>query len=295
MDVSHSHAAGFNTEGGNNVTIDGGRYHDNGQLGITGSGMTNLVVQDARIDRNNNELYSVDWEAGGLKIIGAQSPDFVNNLAENNVGPGLWCDIMCRDAVFDANEAHHNSRAGIMYEISDGATISNNALWENGWGFPNFGWGSGILVSSAKNVDVFGNVLAWNADGLIAIEQNRSETEWKNPGNRMLNVHFHDNLVAATDCGTNCYASAWLDDSNFGTKLYDASRNNRGTSNDYWYGTAEGNAVRFSWLPDYELLAAYNASPGEENGAYVTTEAKNAALTAAGIPLTPEPRARTTG
>jgi len=62
--------------------------------------------------------------------------------------------------------------------------------------------------------------------------------------------------------------------------LFAPASNNRGANNAYW-GTAP-----FAWNGNLNL-AGYNATPGEENGRYLTDAEKVAALTAAGIPLQP--------
>jgi parallel beta-helix repeat protein len=71
-----------------------------------------------------------------------------------------------------------------MFEISDGATIKGNAVWENGWK-DNRGWGwpAGILVSSAANATVSGNTVAWCAVGIALVSQSRGDFTKARAGN----------------------------------------------------------------------------------------------------------------
>ena len=64
-----------------------------------------------------------------------------------------------------------------------------NRLWENGWRFPAWGWGGGIVVSSSRNVEVFDNVVAWNPDGISIISQQRERSAF----NDVRNISVHDN------------------------------------------------------------------------------------------------------
>src|SRR5262249_29207527 len=144
-----------------------------GQEGVHITGTTDTLVQGNAIADNNTEGFDPEWEAAGLKATQSTRLTLDANDVSGNDGPGLWCDIDCRDTVFTSNRVHHNQRAGIFFEISDGALISDNVAWENGWGYTPWGWGGGIVLSTAKNVQVTRNTVAWNADGIAVIEQNR--------------------------------------------------------------------------------------------------------------------------
>jgi parallel beta-helix repeat protein len=96
----------------------------------------------------------------GLKITRSEDLTVDQNEVDRNGGPGLWCDIDCTNAAFTNNRVHHNTRAGIMFEISHYGTITGNAAWENGWGKRSWVWGAGILVSTSDNTEVAHNVVA---------------------------------------------------------------------------------------------------------------------------------------
>ncbi len=86
------------------------------------------------------------WEAGGLKMTEMVRLTMAENDAFGNSGPGLWLDIDCLDATIRHNRVYWNSYFGINFEICHGAKIYGNVVWENGYGFPDWGWGAGILA-----------------------------------------------------------------------------------------------------------------------------------------------------
>lgn len=274
------------------VSFAGGSGHrllDNeitraGQLGVALPGVADTLVRGNRIHGNNTEGFDYEWEAGGLKATRAVGLTLEGNEVFGNDGPGLWCDIDCRDIVVSRNQVHNNAWAGIFFEISDGATIWGNAAWENGWGKPEWGWGAGILISASRNADVHGNVVAWNADGIAVVEQHRGG-EYIVSG-----VRVRDNFVAAarpTDTHNN-FALGWISDL-VRPRMFDEAAGNGGARNTYWLPEPEGRYSRFGWGREITRLAEFNATPGERDGRVLDVVAKDQTLSAAGIPLTPTP------
>jgi hypothetical protein len=74
--------------------------------------------------------------------------------------------------------------------------------------------------------------------------------------------------------------------------MFDPASANRGADNAYWYPKPEEpGKYRFEWAyTPTESLAAFNATPGEENVRYLSDVEKDQALLAVGIPLLPEAR-----
>ena len=164
--LSDVHGTVVYIDGPSNVNLLDNDISRGGQQGVNGSG-DGTVIRGNRIYENNTEGFDPAWEAGGLKITRARNLIIDGNEAFNNDGPGLWCDIDCDGAVFTNNRAHHNARQGIAYEISHGGTIAGNAVWENGWGFSDWGWGAGILCNTCDSTEIRDNIAAWNADGIV--------------------------------------------------------------------------------------------------------------------------------
>ena len=254
-----------------------------GQEGFHATGLTDSLYQGNHIHHNNpNHAYDPGWEAGAGKLTNSARVTFDGNEVDHNGGPGLWCDIDCSNITYTNNRVHHNDEAGIFFEISTGATITGNSVWENGWKKMSWGWGAGILVSSSGGANVYGNTVAWNADGISVISQGRSDRD------PTTNISVHDNSIATRSQASDSsdkYGLAWLQD--WGGALYGSSSNNSGSSNAYWNGQAEP-STRFNWNGGINNLSSFNGTPGEENGRYLSTTERDAALNGAGIPLAAE-------
>jgi len=256
----------------------GGRVLDSeltgcGQQGYFMNKMTDTVFARNRIHHNNLAL-AFDWgvEAGGGKTMDSSRITFDGNEVAWNRGRGIWFDGGARDVAVTNNRVHDNDLEGIFFEISSGARISGNAVWGNGYGFAVWGWGAGISVSSSDRAEVVGNTVAWNARGISVISQGRELAP--NDHNTV-----HDNVVvsAAGD-----RVAGWYDDKD--GSLFDPANANTGHGNHYWIGYAEPTDYRFEWDGGRSTLAAFNATPGEEGGIYLTPAERDAALAAAGIP-----------
>lgn len=255
-----------------------------GQLGVHGWNATDVLVQGNRIHDNNTERFSYSWEAGGLKMCEMTRLTLDGNEVWGNGGPGLWCDIDCRDTTISNNRVHHNLVYGINYEISRSAKIFGNAVWENGWGFHDWGWGAGILVQNSADTEVFANVVAWNADGISVITQARGDSP-PVTGNQV-----HDNTICIVATGTpNVFALAWLEDWQ-GDIAAPRSRNT-GANNAFWHANPDGAPWPFIWGREaypYDQLSRFAATPGNRGGRYLSPREKDQILTAAGVPLAPE-------
>src|SRR4029077_13310617 len=105
-------------------------------------------------------------ESGGLKAVESTGVVVTRVQSDHNYGPGIWFDGRANDATVQDSRIHDNSRPGIHFEISTGATITGNRVWGNGWGFASWAWGAGILISSSGGAVVSNNLVAWNADGI---------------------------------------------------------------------------------------------------------------------------------
>jgi len=154
-------------------TVEGSSVHHNGQIGIDGSN-NNIKIQGNDVWANNIYGYDYSWAAGGIKVDRSRFAMFHDNHVYNNVGPGIWCDIDCRDVVYTENYVDANHDAGIFFEISNGATIKNNTLLRNGIDRPWF-WGAEIQIAASENVLIENNRLTVNAGGcgIMLIDQGR--------------------------------------------------------------------------------------------------------------------------
>ena len=84
---------------------------------------------------------------------------------------------------------------GIFHEISYDAVIRGNEVRGNGFGFDAWVWGAGIIVSTSTNVEVTGNLVAGNADGIIGVHQDRSDAPASYGPLALRNLSVHDNVI----------------------------------------------------------------------------------------------------
>jgi len=257
--------------------VSGGRA-----IGVLGWQIASSGFSGNRIHNNNTAGFDPGWEAGGLKLGKATGTTLSGNEVDHNAGPGLWCDGSCSGFVVTANAIHHNTRPGVLFETGRGATISDNRVWENGWSFPAWGWGGGIVISSSAGAEVARNLVAWNADGIVVLSQSRPDAP------AVTGNSVHDNTIAlapqAGD-GSDKMALAWLQDWN--GSLFNDSAGNRGASNRYWVSVPEPQWARFGWKGALSTVSSFNSTPGEEGGLYISDTTLINVLGGAGMPTGP--------
>lgn len=206
--------------------------HHNGQQGVVANG-TGVLVEGTEISFNNTARFRLDWEGGGTKFVG---DDIVirNNHSHDNYGTGLWFDINSQNGLIEGNTVERNFRAGIFFEVSKGGVIRNNYAAHNGLDDPRgevWLWSGGITVASSEDVEIYGNTLVNNANGITAIQQARGNFPWGDP-RVVKNLFVHDNHVTM-DRG---HTGAVQD---IGDNAIFTSRNNRFVGNVYVTGTGD--------------------------------------------------------
>jgi nitrous oxidase accessory protein NosD len=303
--LSDAHGAIVSLIDGTDLDLLDNDIHRGGQLGVHVS-TGDVLVRGNKIHDNNTESFDPGWEAGGVKTAGVLRAggqhSFVadRNEVYGNDGKGLWCDVGCTNVVYSNNRVHHNERNGIQLEFADGAEVYDNVVWENGWSKPGWGWGAGILASSSREVEIRDNTLAWNADGIAVISQNRDGTSYDD----VVDVDVHHNSILQEGYSNvdpryiDAFALAWLQD--WGGVLFDPASDNEGYDNaywfampdrDYWYVPSEEDLPRYAWDGEnIGSLSSFNATPGEERGRYLTDAQRDALISSAGIPAFPELR-----
>jgi len=175
--------------------VVGNYIHHNSQLGLGGNG-SNMVIDGNEIAFNNykNEV-SAGWGAGGSKWVHSTNLVVRNNYSHDNVGPGLWTDGNNLDVVYEGNRVENNAHAGIKHEVSCDAVIRNNTVVGNGFGNSSWIAGAGILVSNSPNVEVYGNVVRNNNDGIGGIQAGRTPTSDIRCEIDLKNFWVHDNTI----------------------------------------------------------------------------------------------------
>lgn len=159
------------------------KVHHNGQLGISPNG-SDVVIEDNEIYENNIYGFDAAWEAGGVKAGKVERLTLRGNHVHDNYGSGLWCDVDCRNVLFENNLVERNADAGIFYEISFDAIIRNNTVRLNGTGKGGqqgsaWIWGAGIQIAASEGVSVYGNkvTVAPGGTGIIIVDQGRERLD----------------------------------------------------------------------------------------------------------------------
>ncbi len=246
-----NHGAGIRV--GSDTVVRDSFIHHNGQLGIAGSRGTNILIEDCEIAFNNTRGFSTGWEAGGTKFTRTTGLRLVGNNVHDNFGPGLWVDIDAYETQYLDNTVTDNTGPGIFHEISYDALISGNTVTGNGFAKPVWLWGGGILIAASEDVEVTNNTVAGNADGIAAIQQDRSEDS--GGPYYLSNLWVHHNTITM-ETGQSGLVEDFDDDAVF------TSRNNRFDFNTYLQ--ADGRA--FAWDGRDLTWSGWNRAGQDQNG-----------------------------
>jgi parallel beta-helix repeat protein len=199
---------------GNGTHIINTLIHDNNWAGIGGYQVSSVIIDHNEVYNNYLAGYSPDTSTGdasGIKFGKSTDIHITNNIIRDNHGVGVWFDTDNIGTLIEGNVITHNSHRGIMEEVSYGAIISNNIVSGNG---SESSWiaGGGIVISTASNIEVFGNILTYNAQGVIGFEQNRGG------GSRGVylthNNNIHDNFITMKEGTTGLTMGAEMDTTN---------------------------------------------------------------------------------
>jgi parallel beta-helix repeat protein len=235
-EVRWNHGVGIRI--GDRMHVLNNHMHHNGQFGISGFG-DDVLVEGNEWDRNNTAGFNSGWGAGGSKFSKTRRLIVRANRAHDNAGTGIWTDIDNIYYTCEKNIVTNNADQGIFHEISYDAVLRDNIVEGNGFQNSSWLWGAGILVAASPNVEVVGNQVRNNANGITAIQQDRSTSPGGAYGpHEISNLYVHDNVITMTDGKTGLAQSV-------GDNSYFSGRNNRWVHNTYRLGA---NAKYFAWV-----------------------------------------------
>jgi Right handed beta helix region len=240
--------------------VRGCDIHHNGQIGITGAGR-DILIENNQIWTNNIRGFDTSWEAGGVKLAVSDRVTFRGNHVHGNFGPGLWCDIDCRNVLYENNLVERNHGDGIFHEISFNAIIRNNVVRHNSIANRRWFWGDEILVAASQDVEVYGNTLSVSAGGcaIMLVDQNRQMKAGGKYKTRNNSVRDNEVLFEGAAC------AGGVSDAEPGDENYTiiTEGNNRFDGNIYRVPRASGPA-RFVWghkIFDWDGLRAKGVEP----------------------------------
>ena len=203
----------------------------------------NALVDSNEISYNNFAGFNPYWGSGGSKWVLTVGLTVRNNFSHHNNGPGLSTDIGNIYTLYENNTLEDNARGGIFHEISYDAIIRNNTARRNGSNhdYPWWTTGAGIEVSGSSNVEVYGNIVEDNWQGITGLDDHRGNGRY---GPYVLkNLYVHDNVIISriTDPGAGRTGVVDIDEWTAYT-----SGNNRFERNQYLL--SDSNGRRFMWF-----------------------------------------------
>lgn len=294
-DLSYAHAKNLTLTLGNFLLARNNDLHDGGQMGMS-SNDADIEISNNRVYNNNTENFDPGWAAGGMKIAQPRSALIADNEVYDNKDIGIWTDVVNENQTsveIARNRVHHQPREGIRVEITKNFNVHDNVVWENGWGEGDSYNGAGITVAGSHDGVVNDNVLAWNASGIAIVQQNRSGAN-EQPYDTVKNVRLNRNQVIQDEIpnSLNHAAALWnKSDSAIAEgalSIYDPAANSGGADGEYWFDEPEGQTYRFKWDGKFKTLTAFNTTPAEENGRYLSDTEKDTILQTNGLPAAPE-------
>ena len=233
-EVRYNRHAGIKV--GHKMRVLNNYVHHNGQVGINGIG-DSVVVEGNEVSYNNyQKKFPFGHVLGGIKLVGTRWLVVRGNNVHHNEGNGIWLDIRTTNALVERNTITSNSGAGVLHEISYAAVIRDNTVKGNGFA-RDWLMGAGILISSSSDAQVYGNTVLDNKNGIVGIQQKRSNNGYDFSSN-LKNLNVHHNTVRVPSGGLSGVSSGV-------STLTFTSRNNKFTSNSYDLGA---DSKPFTWL-----------------------------------------------
>jgi len=242
--------------------------HDNGQMGMGGSG-ANILVEGNEISHNNYTGTDHDFECGGFKFAKSDGLVVRNNFSHHNLGPGMWTDISSIRTLYENNLVMNNSRSGIFHETSYDAVIRNNTILNNGSFAPDdWFWNAQIQIAASQNVEVYDNIVLVdsqnNGNGIMLIQQNRTNEPCLYGPCRVMNNYVHDNVIMVTSNRWHGSSGGVQDYSGQGD-MFAPSANNRFSANQY-YVTDLNSTVYWQWANNYVTFNQFRSFGLDANG-----------------------------
>ena len=229
--------------------------HHNTVGGIAGYKADSTVVEGNEVAFNGNGLVEdpATAEAAGMKFMKQHGLVIRNNNVHDNIR-GLWMDTGYMGTIIEGNTVTGSEKSGIWIEATYGAIVRNNRAENNG-GTTTGGWlgHAGIQVTNSPNVEIYGNIVSNNMNGIGVMETSGYPDGPYGPLH-VTDLYVHDNTI------TMATGSTGLGQNVGDTSVY-TSRNNRFVHNSYTLGTSTG---YFAWNDRVDLTPAEWQSAGQD-------------------------------
>ena len=233
---------GFGIRGGKGMRVLRNHTHNNGDAGIHGYRADGMLVEGNEVNNNGDSGVQSGAlaTAAGMKFFRIANLTVRDNYVHHNATRGIWTDTDCIDIMIEGNRVVANGKFGIWHEISYNAVIRNNYVEGNGFaGYDGPGWlgGAGIAVTNSPNVEIYGNTLVNNADGIAGMQSSGYPASGAYGAYSLSNLYVHDNVITMRQGRVGIVQNV-SDTSVF------SGRNNRFERNTY---TLTGTGSWFAW------------------------------------------------
>ncbi len=270
-DISYNGEYGIRI--GNSGRVVNNNVHHNLRLNVAGSANNTVIENNEIAFGNHQNAYNTNFEAGGTKFAYSDGLVLRGNYVHDNVGVGIHMDENNINTTIETNRVDRNGSEGVAIEISYATIIRNNTVTNNGWADPRnrytYLWNAGIGIHASQNVEIYGNTVAGNYAGIVAIEQNRSTDKAVYGAHIVQNLYVHDNTITQSNLprnGNELSVGAGIATDIAGNSAIFTSRNNRFVNNRYTLGT---NPRPFAWNFGTRTEAEWR-SYGQDTGGVFT-------------------------
>lgn len=232
--------------------------HDCKVGGISGYKSDSTLIADNEVAFNGVTMTAEDpatAEAAGMKFMKMYGLTFRNNFVHDNMR-GIWIDTGYLNNLVEWNTVSGNLKAGIWIEATYGGVVRNNRAESNG-GTTTGGWlgHAGIQVTNSPDVEIYGNTVANNQNGIGVMETSGYPDGPFGPLH-VKNLYVHDNTITMATGATGVAQ-------NVGDMSVFTSWNNRFANNTYYLGA---NAGYFAWNDQMSLTPAQWQAYGQDAG-----------------------------
>ena len=253
-ELRSNHGAGVRL--GNSMQVLNNKINSNGLEGVNSANISHSLVEGNEIAYNNTAHYHPYWQGGATKFGSSSYITVRGNNVHHNFGKGIWADINCIYLTIENNTVTDNDHQGIQQEIGYDAIIRNNDVERNGFGNPGVLAGSGINVVSSPNVEIYGNRVVANMNGIVGRQYAKGSGTYG--PHEINNLYVHDNTIVMTSGQTGLLE--WVNDTTYYTK-----RNNRFVHNTYYLN---GLALPFWWADTTRTAAEWKKYGQDVTGTF---------------------------
>jgi parallel beta-helix repeat protein len=218
------------------------KVYRNGVIGISGYRADGALIEANEVYENVTTVDAgLTAQTSGMKFLRCINLVIRSNNVHHNFAKGIWLDGNYPTTVIEGNTASYNAHAGIWAEATYGVIIRNNVAERNG---PQTTPGSllgyaGIQVSNSANIEIYGNTVRDNSNGIGLMQSNATPTTDPVYGVLELrNVYVHDNVVRMQIGRTGIVQIV-------SNTSYFTSKNNRFVHNTYYLSA---NPAYYAWM-----------------------------------------------